>query len=169
MLGEVPAERLDELAADAAYTRRVDAAAADLRDYLTRPRWFQPGQSGPRGIAYFSMEFGVTEVLPNYSGGLGILAGDHLKAASDLDYRSSASDCCIAPDISAIAHRGWLAGRTLSGTRSAGPAPAAAHRRWRTGADSRGHARGAGAAGAGVDRTGRANSLAALGLRYRRQ
>ena len=38
----------------------------------------------PTGIAYFSMEFGVAEVLPNYSGGLGILAGDHLKSASDL-------------------------------------------------------------------------------------
>lgn len=84
MLGEVPAERLDELAVDAAYTRRVDAVAADLRDYLARPRWFQRQESGPQGIAYFSMEFGVTEVLPNYSGGLGILAGDHLKAASDL-------------------------------------------------------------------------------------
>ncbi|MFE3987454.1 alpha-glucan family phosphorylase [Nocardia tengchongensis] len=84
MLGEVPAARLDELASDEAYTRRVDAAAADLRDYLARPSWFQKQQRGPRGIAYFSMEFGVTEVLPNYSGGLGILAGDHLKAASDL-------------------------------------------------------------------------------------
>lgn len=85
MLGEVPAARLDELAADDAYVARVDAGAAGLRDYLTRPRWFQ-GQTATRiaGIAYFSMEFGVTEVLPNYSGGLGILAGDHLKAASDL-------------------------------------------------------------------------------------
>ncbi|WP_067549028.1 alpha-glucan family phosphorylase [Nocardia crassostreae] len=84
ILGEVPAERLDELARDEAYLRRVDAAAADLRDYLTRPRWFGKQEQGPQGIAYFSMEFGVTEVLPNYSGGLGILAGDHLKAASDL-------------------------------------------------------------------------------------
>ncbi|MFX0574351.1 alpha-glucan family phosphorylase [Nocardia nepalensis] len=86
MLGEVPATRLDELADDADYVGRVDAAAADLRDYLTRPGWFQrqTGAPGVRGIAYFSMEFGVTEVLPNYSGGLGILAGDHLKAASDL-------------------------------------------------------------------------------------
>ncbi|MFE3260024.1 alpha-glucan family phosphorylase [Nocardia sp. NPDC059091] len=84
MLGEVPAARLDELAGDEAYVGRVDAAAADLQDYLERPRWFQKQQHGPRGIAYFSMEFGVTEVLPNYSGGLGILAGDHLKAASDL-------------------------------------------------------------------------------------
>lgn len=85
MLGEVPAGRLDELAADAEYVARVDAAAADLDDYLTRPRWFHRQlDGGVRGIAYFSMEFGVTEVLPNYSGGLGILAGDHLKSASDL-------------------------------------------------------------------------------------
>lgn len=84
ILGEVPAARLDELAGDEVYARAVDAAAADLQDYLTRPRWFGRQESGPRCIAYFSMEFGVTEVLPNYSGGLGILAGDHLKAASDL-------------------------------------------------------------------------------------
>ncbi|MFG3618956.1 alpha-glucan family phosphorylase [Nocardia sp. NPDC047654] len=86
MLGEVPAARLDELAADAGYVARVDAAAAELRDYLAAPGWFQrrAGEEGVQGIAYFSMEFGVTEVLPNYSGGLGILAGDHLKGASDL-------------------------------------------------------------------------------------
>ncbi|MEV0294586.1 alpha-glucan family phosphorylase [Nocardia sp. NPDC050710] len=86
MLGEVSATRLDELAADPDYTRRVDEAAADLRGYLDAPGWFQRQRAEPgvRGIAYFSMEFGVTEVLPNYSGGLGILAGDHLKAASDL-------------------------------------------------------------------------------------
>ncbi len=90
MLGEVDADRLDEWAADPDYQAAVDAAEADLRDYLTRPRWFgehiaaEPESPAPRGIAYFSMEFGVTEVLPNYSGGLGILAGDHLKAASDL-------------------------------------------------------------------------------------
>ncbi|MGW0250479.1 alpha-glucan family phosphorylase [Nocardia goodfellowii] len=85
MLGEVPAARLDELAGDAEYTARVDAAAADLREYLTKPLWFQSQLAEQiNGIAYFSMEFGVTEVLPNYSGGLGILAGDHLKAASDL-------------------------------------------------------------------------------------
>ncbi|WP_028478463.1 alpha-glucan family phosphorylase [Nocardia sp. CNY236] len=92
MLGDVPAARLDELAADSEYVARVDAAAADLREYLAAPGWFQRRAAlqpagrvqGVRGIAYFSMEFGVTEVLPNYSGGLGILAGDHLKAASDL-------------------------------------------------------------------------------------
>ncbi|TLG03461.1 glycosyltransferase family 1 protein [Nocardia cyriacigeorgica] len=84
MLGEVPPERLDELADDPGYTARVDAAAADLREYLQTPGWFQRRGAEVAGVAYFSMEFGVTEVLPNYSGGLGILAGDHLKAASDL-------------------------------------------------------------------------------------
>ncbi len=88
ILGEVPAGRLDALAADEGFLARLDAAAADLDEYLARPRWYQKqaeaGADLPGGIAYFSMEFGVTEVLPNYSGGLGILAGDHLKAASDL-------------------------------------------------------------------------------------
>ncbi|WP_328391364.1 alpha-glucan family phosphorylase [Nocardia sp. NBC_00416] len=80
MLGEVPRERMDALAVDERFCARLDAVAADLRAYLDRP----VADAGVRGIAYFSMEFGVTEVLPNYSGGLGILAGDHLKAASDL-------------------------------------------------------------------------------------
>ncbi|GAB2922636.1 alpha-glucan family phosphorylase [Rhodococcus aerolatus] len=86
LLGDVPAARLDELAADDGFTAALDELAADLRRYLDEPRWYQ--QRGdddlPVGIAYFSMEFGVSEVLPNYSGGLGVLAGDHLKAASDL-------------------------------------------------------------------------------------
>jgi starch phosphorylase len=88
VLGEVSTARLGELADDQDFLARFDARVADLRDYLTRPRWFQrqaeAGIALPAGIAYFSMEFGVTEVLPNYSGGLGILAGDHLKSASDL-------------------------------------------------------------------------------------
>ncbi|MEU1986318.1 alpha-glucan family phosphorylase [Nocardia sp. NPDC019395] len=80
MLGEVPPARMAELADDPEFCARLDSVAADLRAYLDRPG----ADLGVRGVAYFSMEFGVTEVLPNYSGGLGILAGDHLKAASDL-------------------------------------------------------------------------------------
>ena len=80
--------RLDELALDEEFLRWLDELAAELNDYLTRPLWYQQQQEAgvamPTGIAYFSMEFGVAEVLPNYSGGLGILAGDHLKSASDL-------------------------------------------------------------------------------------
>src|SRR5947209_8705589 len=66
----------------------LDEQVAELNDYLSRPLWYQQqqaeGMAMPTAVAYFSMEFGVAEVLPNYSGGLGILAGDHLKSASDL-------------------------------------------------------------------------------------
>ena len=85
MLGSLSPEELDALAADPQFVARVDQAAADLRDYLTKPRWYQSLSEGaPEAIAYFSPEFGITAVLPQYSGGLGILAGDHLKSASDL-------------------------------------------------------------------------------------
>ncbi|WP_432396892.1 alpha-glucan family phosphorylase [Pseudarthrobacter sp. L19] len=84
-LGLVSREELQRLAADQDVVRRVHEAAADLDQYLEQPRWYQSlGEDAPRCIAYFSPEFGITEVLPQYSGGLGILAGDHLKAASDL-------------------------------------------------------------------------------------
>ena len=86
MLGEVRPQRLAELAEDAGFVGRVQERAEELRAYLREPRWYQGRASEglPSAIGYFSMEFGVSEVLPNYSGGLGILAGDHLKAASDL-------------------------------------------------------------------------------------
>ena len=91
LLGAVNPARLDELALDETFLGRLDELAADLNDYLNRPLWYQQRQDDgpdtqamPTAIAYFSMEFGIAEVLPNYSGGLGILAGDHLKAASDL-------------------------------------------------------------------------------------
>jgi starch phosphorylase len=101
LLSAVPASVLDRLAADEAFLARTRAIADDLGRYLNEHRWYQrrgeeigdgssdgSGDSSrvpfPGSIAYFSMEFGVTEALPNYSGGLGVLAGDHLKAASDL-------------------------------------------------------------------------------------
>ena len=84
LLGAVRTERLAALAADAHFVTRVAEAAANLRHYLTAPRWYQGLSDAPAAIAYFSPEYGVTAVLPQYSGGLGILAGDHLKAASDL-------------------------------------------------------------------------------------
>ncbi|RZU03365.1 starch phosphorylase [Kribbella rubisoli] len=84
LLGEVPAARLDELANDHAFLRRLELAVADLDSYVTEDRWFQSAGSPLNAVAYFSPEFGITHVLPQYSGGLGILAGDHLKAASDL-------------------------------------------------------------------------------------
>jgi starch phosphorylase len=89
MLSALRPGRLADLASDEDFLLRMDAAVADLRDYGTQARWYQSGAAGatetlPRAIAYFSPEYGITAVLPQYSGGLGILAGDHLKSASDL-------------------------------------------------------------------------------------
>jgi glycogen phosphorylase len=85
LLGEVPAERLTVLESDKRFLRRLDDALEDLRDYMTAPRWYQRLEgSPPAAIGYFSPEYGIAAALPQYSGGLGILAGDHLKTASDL-------------------------------------------------------------------------------------
>ena len=84
LLGAVSKDRLEELAGDEEFVRRMHGLDEDLQNYLTSTRWYQDQQASrpelPTGIAYYSMEFGITEVLPNYSGGLGILAGDHLKS-----------------------------------------------------------------------------------------
>jgi glycogen phosphorylase len=89
LLGEVPPEHLAALATDEGYLKRLGAAADDLHQYLSGGRWYQHSVAGsqagaPAAIAYFSPEYGLAAALPQYSGGLGILAGDHLKAASDL-------------------------------------------------------------------------------------
>ncbi|NED90234.1 glycosyltransferase family 1 protein, partial [Streptomyces sp. SID11233] len=86
LLAALPQDRLATLAADERYVRRLGEAAAALDTYLSDGRWYQEQDPAalPGAIAYFSPEFGVTAALPQYSGGLGILAGDHLKSASDL-------------------------------------------------------------------------------------
>jgi len=84
MLNETDAHVLEQAAADTDFLARQHALLKDLDSYLDEPRWYQTLANAPSRIAYFSPEFGVSEVLPQYSGGLGVLAGDHLKAASDL-------------------------------------------------------------------------------------
>ncbi|KNX36646.1 alpha-glucan family phosphorylase [Luteipulveratus halotolerans] len=87
LLASLSGDELDRLSTDEAFVTRVREAADGLRRYLESPQWFQEwtaSEHGPAAIAYFSAEFGITSVLPQYSGGLGILAGDHLKSASDL-------------------------------------------------------------------------------------
>jgi glycogen phosphorylase len=84
MLSALPPDRLSELAADPDFLARLAAAEQALRDYMSGPRWYAEAVEGPRAVAYFSPEYGITAALPQYSGGLGILAGDHLKSASDL-------------------------------------------------------------------------------------
>jgi starch phosphorylase len=86
LLARLPAARLEAAAADAAYVARIEERVRALESYLHGERWFQREHGGEDlgRIAYFSMEFGLHECLPVYSGGLGVLAGDHLKSASDL-------------------------------------------------------------------------------------
>jgi starch phosphorylase len=87
LLGRVDQLRLDQAAADAGYVALLDRVVADLRAYLAdRSTWFARthGPAEAPLIAYFSAEFGLTECLSIFAGGLGLLAGDHLKAASDL-------------------------------------------------------------------------------------
>src|SRR5882762_6502221 len=78
--------RLRALAAQRAFRERVQALVRARREELAAPAWFQ--RAHPRDpltcVAYFSMEFGLSEALPIYSGGLGNVAGDQLKTASDL-------------------------------------------------------------------------------------
>ncbi|HVO97855.1 MAG TPA: alpha-glucan family phosphorylase [Bryobacteraceae bacterium] len=86
LLGRTSQRRLAELASDEAFLAELDRAAASLSEYLSGKGWFGHAHPDAAGdvFAYFSAEFGLTECIPNYAGGLGILAGDHLKSASDL-------------------------------------------------------------------------------------
>lgn len=86
LLGRIDQRRLAELCGDEAFLAQMDRAAANLDEYLAGSGWFAGAHPEAAGIhiAYFSAEFGLTECIPNYAGGLGILAGDHLKSASDL-------------------------------------------------------------------------------------
>lgn len=78
--------RLQALADDDRFMQTLNAEVHARQRYLDAPTWMEstPERDRPGCIAYFSMEFGLSESLPIYSGGLGMLAGDHLKTASDL-------------------------------------------------------------------------------------
>src|SRR5215831_3148609 len=85
LLGLVSRTRLDALARDAGFKRFLGQVRSELQGYLDGERWFQAkGESPLNLVAYFSPEFGIAEAVPQYSGGLGVLAGDHLKSSSDL-------------------------------------------------------------------------------------
>jgi starch phosphorylase len=85
LLQYVPAARLERLARDQDFLRRLEALDAARARYRATPAWRPAGVPDLPRVAYFSMEFGLHEALPLYAGGLGILAGDYLKTASDLD------------------------------------------------------------------------------------
>lgn len=86
VLNSVSGERLEDLAEDPQFQQRYREQIAAHNEFRDASTWYSddcPGDLG-RGIAYFCMEYGISESLPLYSGGLGVLAGDYLKAASDL-------------------------------------------------------------------------------------
>lgn len=85
MLGLIEQSRLQALAQDAGFLAQMDRVLEHFDRYMGAKSWFQDSHAGSEiTIAYFSAEFGLHESLPIYSGGLGVLAGDHLKSASDL-------------------------------------------------------------------------------------
>ena len=87
LLGMLRQETLQEAANDDSFLAQLSRVAEQFDEYMnSKKTWFRRtfGSTNDLNIAYFSMEFGISESLPNYSGGLGVLAGDHLKSASDL-------------------------------------------------------------------------------------
>ncbi|MFG0328710.1 MAG: alpha-glucan family phosphorylase [Phycisphaerales bacterium] len=86
LLGHVSQDRLDQAARDETFLHEIYRVYSRLDQHLTRQSWFAEAHPDAENavIAYFSAEFGLTECLNIYSGGLGVLAGDHLKSASEL-------------------------------------------------------------------------------------
>ena len=88
LLAEIPLPALERRARDLVLHSRVNYAYRRHMEYLNADRTWGAMHAGvlrPRPVAYFSAEFGLHESVPVYSGGLGVLAGDHIKSASDLD------------------------------------------------------------------------------------
>jgi starch phosphorylase len=88
LIGLVSQKRLEALTNDTTFLSQLDEVYANFRHYMTSETWWSRTHGSEFGsdfrIAYFSAEFGLTECVPIYSGGLGVLAGDHLKSSSDL-------------------------------------------------------------------------------------
>ncbi|HKA07516.1 MAG TPA: alpha-glucan family phosphorylase, partial [Gemmataceae bacterium] len=86
LLTSTTQKRFDELASDEGFLAHLDRVWDAFQTYLSASTWFAEQHADDRNmrIAYFSAEFGIHESVPVYSGGLGVLAGDHLKSASDL-------------------------------------------------------------------------------------
>ncbi|MGK7875015.1 MAG: alpha-glucan family phosphorylase [Xenococcaceae cyanobacterium] len=87
MLGTISQERLAEVAEDEGFLAQMERAVRELDSYLESRTWYRKNRGETEGkecYAYFCAEYGLTHCLPLYAGGLGVLAGDHLKSASDL-------------------------------------------------------------------------------------
>jgi starch phosphorylase len=96
LLSGVPQSRIEELSRDEGFLAHLDRVTQHFESYMAGRSWYQDtlvdadsktngkASTEPFRVAYFSAEFGIHESIPEYSGGLGVLAGDHLKSASDL-------------------------------------------------------------------------------------
>src|SRR5262249_10076793 len=91
LLGAIDQGRLEQLLDDDGFLAHMDRVEEAFDSYMTAPTWYQEtyavdphSDAATLRIAYFSAEFGIHESVPIYSGGLGVLSGDHLKSASDL-------------------------------------------------------------------------------------
>ncbi len=122
LLARIDQERLDELAGDDAFTSHLESAWQTFQRYMQREGWFSrtfPDAAGAR-IAYFSMEYGIHECLPIYSGGLGVLAG---RSPQDCERPrpppGRRGPCLRRGVLPAGAQHGRLAGRALSHQRLA--------------------------------------------------
>jgi starch phosphorylase len=88
LLNEMPLEEIERRASELVLHSRINYVYRRQQEYLHEDRTWGANHAGvlrPRPVAYFSAEFGLHESLPIYSGGLGVLSGDHIKSASDLD------------------------------------------------------------------------------------
>lgn len=96
MLGKISQDRLNQVALDDSFISHMNRVFVQLNVYMEERTWYQKNYSydGKDFIAYFSAEFGLTECLQVYSGGLGVLSGDHLKSASDLGLPLAAVGLC---------------------------------------------------------------------------
>ena len=86
-LKHVSQEKLEDAAKDVTFLKEYDKIVEEFEDYMnSKNTWFSKNYPEEKGdlIAYFSAEYGLDQTIPIYSGGLGILSGDHLKSASDL-------------------------------------------------------------------------------------
>lgn len=102
VLQNVSAERLEKLSKNKAFCEHLDLRLKEQQEYLSRKGWYQHQCQHHciKNVAYFSMEFGIGEALPFYAGGLGVLAGDFLKAASDL--------CIPMVGVGLLYHQGYF-------------------------------------------------------------
>jgi starch phosphorylase len=105
LLSALSADELTRLASDEAFVATVNAAAQDLATYLSKPRWYQNWAAeveggAPASIAYFSPEFGITEVLPQYSGAWASWLGTISSLPPTWGCPSSASGCSTRPATS---------------------------------------------------------------------